>query len=116
MKLLFAEDNKDYRDYVLSILENFDFDVNVAEDGKQAMHFLNTQEFDVVFTDNYMPFHKGLEVAQKAKELSINEIYINTSAPSHLIDCGFKVFDKLYEPDLSSFFKDLEITFPVQPA
>jgi DNA-binding response OmpR family regulator len=104
MKLLFAEDKPSYRDYVLEILAKFDFEVFVAEDGQQAMDLLNEYDFDVVFTDNYMPHHKGVEVAEKAKELGISEIYINTSAPDHIIDCGFKVFDKLYEPDLSRFF------------
>lgn len=109
MKLLFAEDKESYRDYVLEILKNFDFEVSVAKDGREAMDLLDSKEFDVVFTDNYMPYHKGVEIAQKARELGIGEIYINTSAPSHIFDCGFKVFDKLYEPDLSHFFSDLTI-------
>lgn len=53
------------------------YNVHIAEDGKQALSIIESQNPDLVITDLMMPFHSGLEVITEAKKKNIPVIVLS---------------------------------------
>jgi len=69
-RILVVDDEKGMRDFLEIMLKGDGFDVDVVEDGRDALDLLEKQFYDVVITDVKMPDVGGLEVLRKAKEVS----------------------------------------------
>ena len=64
-RALLAEDNPINRKVALLLLHRLGWDVDTAEDGRQALEALARQPYDVVLLDIQMPDIDGLEVARR---------------------------------------------------
>ena len=71
-KALIVEDNELNSEIISIILSQYDIDVDIATNGKEALEqFQQTKPFtyDVIFMDIMMPIMNGLEATQKIRAL-----------------------------------------------
>jgi len=68
-KILITDDSKTTRQVLNFALTDAGFDVTEAVDGLDAMHFLETEQFDLLITDLKMPRMDGLELTRKARAM-----------------------------------------------
>ncbi len=61
MRVLVIEDNPDLRDYLRLALESQDYTVLTAQNGREALRFLDGHGVDAVVTDLFMPEMDGIE-------------------------------------------------------
>ena len=68
-RVLVADDEAMDRELMAEVLRNVDSDIEIvpARDGGEACELLETDSFDVVFTDLKMPHKSGLDVLRKAR-------------------------------------------------
>lgn len=59
--ILVVDDDRDVRDVLQRLLERAHYEVETAEDGKQALRMFQTRTYDVVITDILMPEKEGIE-------------------------------------------------------
>lgn len=64
ISVLVAEDQPFNQIVIQSMLEEWGFDVEVVEDGRQVIEKLSNKHFDVVLMDIFMPKMNGLEAAK----------------------------------------------------
>ena len=67
-KVLLADDEPDALTLFRAILEQFDYDLIMAEDGEQALELYHQINPDIAVLDFQMPGKTGLEVCQTIKE------------------------------------------------
>ncbi len=67
-RILVIDDESSIRNTLKEILEYEKFEVEVAEDGLEALEILSKSSFDVIFCDIKMPGMDGLEVLDKIQE------------------------------------------------
>ncbi|MEM6805525.1 MAG: ATP-binding protein, partial [Bacteroidota bacterium] len=64
MKVLLAEDNKTNQLVAKKFLERWDIQVEVVENGRQAVHAWRKGQFDLILMDVQMPLMTGIEASQ----------------------------------------------------
>jgi signal transduction histidine kinase/ActR/RegA family two-component response regulator len=69
-RLLVVDDEDFVRDLLREILEGEHCDVELAQDGTEALALFREREFDGVFTDVGMPGMSGWELAREIRELN----------------------------------------------
>ncbi|MDE6319588.1 MAG: response regulator, partial [Lachnospiraceae bacterium] len=69
-KLLIVEDNADYRELLISFLENEGYDVTAAADGEAAIGLMKDTAFDLIVLDLMLPGIDGYEVCRRIREKS----------------------------------------------
>ncbi|MBJ6118453.1 sigma-54-dependent Fis family transcriptional regulator [Pontibacter sp. BT310] len=79
-KILIIDDERAIRSTLKEILEFENYAVDEAEDGEKGLQLLNKSKYDVVLCDIKMPGMDGLEVLEKAMELSPDTPFIMISA------------------------------------
>ena len=62
MRVLVIEDNPELREYLRLALELHDYQVLTAENGREALAYLNGHKVDAVVTDLFMPEMDGIEM------------------------------------------------------
>jgi CheY-like chemotaxis protein len=72
MRILLAEDEVVSRDVVSRFLRMDGHEVEIVENGFDALHAFEQQSFDLVLTDHGMPGMNGLQLAAAVKELQPN--------------------------------------------
>ena len=73
-KILFVDDDQTMRNAIKVTLK--DFDLKIAENKKEAIKLLESEEFDLLLTDLFMPEKEdGLNLVEEAREMDDN-IYI----------------------------------------
>jgi CheY-like chemotaxis protein len=105
-RILFADDNKLFRDTIKHLLENTKlFSVRTAQDGKEAINLLKKQDFDLLVTDYEMPKMDGYELFKKCKTVNsrlpvifmtgskFNEGMIEKAKTQGLVSCIYKPFN-----------------------
>ena len=77
-KILLIEDEEPIRRVLIRILEeeNKDYEITQCEDGKSGLNTLKKEDFDLVLCDIKMPKMDGVEVLQKAREISVKVPFI----------------------------------------
>lgn len=65
--ILLVDDEKALRLLLAAALEYNDYDVDIAENGTQAMQYLDGGSYDLVITDYMMPEMNGLELTRKIR-------------------------------------------------
>ena len=70
IKILVVDDEKAARKSLADILRLEGYDVDAAEDGVGAVKMIEEQDYDLMLLDIRMPGMDGIEVMQKAVELS----------------------------------------------
>lgn len=68
MDILFLEDEPTIREVLTEYMKMQNYSVTCAEDGEEALHLLQTQQFDMAVLDIMVPKVSGLEVLQYIKE------------------------------------------------
>lgn len=70
-KILIVDDSASIRQLAVFTLKAKGFEVESANDGKQALDKLRTNHYDLVLTDRNMPVLDGIELAKEVR--AINE-------------------------------------------
>ena len=70
LRILLAEDDDSMRTYLARALERVGYAVVAVDSGIAAMPLLESEPFDLLLTDIVMPEMDGIELAQKAAEIS----------------------------------------------
>jgi len=65
--LLVVDDNEMNRDLLSRRLERQGYRVTVAVDGRQALEFLNREEFNLILLDIMLPVMNGYQVLEQLK-------------------------------------------------
>lgn len=68
MKVLLAEDDRDFGNILTQYVTISGFDVTLGRDGKEAWELFNNDKFDICVLDVMMPEMDGFTLAEKIKE------------------------------------------------
>jgi len=71
-KILIIDDERSIRRALREILEFEKFDIEEAENGKQGLEKVQSEDFDLVFCDIKMPLMDGMEVLEAIKKADID--------------------------------------------
>lgn len=69
-KILIVDDELSMREFLEILLKKNDYEVEVAEGGKQAIERIDKNEFDLVITDVKMPEMDGIQVLKYVQDTS----------------------------------------------
>ena len=69
-RILLAEDDRSMREYLQRALQRVGYEVAAVGCGTEALPLLESERFDLLLTDIVMPEMDGIELAQRAGELS----------------------------------------------
>ncbi|SFI92529.1 MULTISPECIES: response regulator transcription factor [unclassified Bacillus (in: firmicutes)] len=69
-KVLLVDDESDMRQLVGMYLDNFGYEWKEAENGKEALHILEIENFDFVILDIMMPEMDGITVCKEIRKTS----------------------------------------------
>ena len=76
LRVLVADDDDNYRAYVVALTRKLGYSVEIARDGEEALARLRQSHFDVAVIDHNMPRLTGVEViAQVRADDALKEIY-----------------------------------------
>jgi DNA-binding response OmpR family regulator/GGDEF domain-containing protein len=67
-RILAVDDQRYFRELISGMLAEEGFEAQTASSGEEALHVLETADFDVVLTDLVMPGMDGAELVQRIKE------------------------------------------------
>jgi len=83
--ILFVDDNPGMTRYLTRLFHNADYQVCVVNSGKEALHEIENQNFNVIITDQCMPGMKGTKLLQMAHLIQPNAIKIIFSGCNELV-------------------------------
>ncbi|WKL49687.1 ATP-binding protein [Flavobacterium pectinovorum] len=64
LKILVCEDNVLNQKLVKSVIQNFGFELDIAENGEEGIEFLSKKEYDLVLMDLQMPVKDGYQTTE----------------------------------------------------
>ena len=98
-KILVVDDEKVIRDITQAFLMLNGYEVDTAENGKEALDKLLDNCFDVVITDLKMPLMGGMELLEKISKIKLNAVTIVlTGCSVNKSDFPKKPFSHLRKP------------------
>ncbi len=111
VKILLAEDNLINTFLIVKILKGWNIEVDVVENGKDAISKLEERDYDLVLMDTYMPVMNGLDAIKLIRSGAVpnkqNIPIINFSAAvmdsdhQTALDAGANdILNKSFEPQL----------------
>jgi CheY-like chemotaxis protein len=102
--LLLVEDDRDMSDYIQGILSR-DYNLLIAENGKEALNIMENNQPDIVLSDIMMPEMDGLQLLQRVRERALDIPFImltaRADAPDRLAALTLGVDDYLTKPFLA---------------
>lgn len=72
-RILLAEDEEVLRMLVVDTLEEYDYIIDEATDGGEALEYIQSNHYDLMILDYMMPVYTGLELIEKIRELEKNK-------------------------------------------
>lgn len=72
MKILFVDDEKPILEMLQSAFQTDGWEIETAQDGREALEKLHLAHFDIVVLDLIMPHMRGMDVLQAIKDLRIS--------------------------------------------
>jgi DNA-binding response OmpR family regulator len=82
MKVLIAEDDRDFGNILSQYISISGFEVTLARDGKEAWEVFSTGKFDICVLDVMMPEMDGFTLAEKIKQANSEMPFIFLTAKS----------------------------------
>lgn len=79
-KILVVEDEKNMREILKILLEGEGYDISAAKDAAEGVSFIERDIFDLIITDVRMPGGNGLQILEKAQEISPETLVIIITA------------------------------------
>ncbi len=86
MRILLCEDEKELSNALVKILKHYNYSVDAVYDGEEALHFLDSENYDAVILDIMMPKLNGLDVLKKVREKGNPVPIIMLTAKSQIDD------------------------------
>lgn len=102
--ILLVEDNSINQEIIISLLENFEIEIDIANNGLEAvqLYLKNKDKYELILMDLQMPIMNGFEATQKIRALDKNIpiIALTAKAMTQDIDATKKAFmnDHLNKP------------------
>jgi len=84
--VLLAEDNRTTQQLLLVLLESAGLEVSIAENGLEAVAFLQREAVDLVFMDCQMPDMDGLEATQQLRSIGLQTPIVALTAHARAED------------------------------
>ena len=69
-RVLLAEDDQDFRSILQQYLQMFDYTIDCAKDGKEALTLFKNETYDICILDVMMPKMDGFTLAEKMVEIN----------------------------------------------
>jgi len=69
-KILLAEDNITNQEIVVGLLENSGINIDIANNGEEAIHLFNNSTYELVFMDLHMPIMDGYKATTIIRKLN----------------------------------------------
>jgi len=93
MKVLVAEDDRDFGNILTQYITISGFDVTLGRDGKEAWELFNQGKFDICVLDVMMPEMDGFTLAEKIKEVQpeVPVIFLTAKSLKEDIVRGLKI-------------------------
>ena len=91
MKILVADDERDFINFLAERLIGQGHKVVSVFDGAQALELLKTNEYDLAFLDHNMPELTGLELAKYAKTNGLRSKIVMVTGYEHMSGSFAKV-------------------------
>jgi DNA-binding NtrC family response regulator len=79
-KVLIVDDEKVIRDSLELLLKDEGYKADTSTDGEDALQKIKQEDYDIVITDIKMPKLDGIELMQKARDVSPNSFFIIMTA------------------------------------
>ncbi|MCR5636107.1 MAG: response regulator transcription factor [Clostridiales bacterium] len=86
MKILLAEDEKRMAKALCKLLQLENYEVDHAENGADALEFIEAGEYDVIILDVMMPIKNGFQVAKEVRAKGIKTPILMLTAKGELDD------------------------------
>lgn len=113
LKLLFVDDEKEFRESTSLFLHKFFDNVVICVDGEDALNkFMQSKDFDILITDIMMPKMDGVTLVEKVKELKPDIFTVIVSASRG----RYKIDESLYDIILQKPISFEDITMIMQKA
>ncbi|MCO6500018.1 MAG: response regulator [Vicingus serpentipes] len=93
LKVLLVEDHEINQMLAITVLEGWDFKVDLAVNGKEAVEKVADGQYDIVLMDIHMPIMDGYEATRNIREELNSNIPIIAMTASALIGDNQKCFD-----------------------
>jgi YesN/AraC family two-component response regulator len=71
MRVLIADDEKEFVNFLKGILVDRGHEADTACDGEEALELIKKKKYDILFMDHNMPGLTGLEIVEYVKENKI---------------------------------------------
>jgi CheY-like chemotaxis protein len=98
-RILVVDDEKVVREITQAFLTLNGYDVNTAENGKEAFEKMLSTHYDVVITDVQMPIMGGIELLERISQIKADTVTILlTGSPVNKSKCSQKPFAHLCKP------------------
>ena len=95
-KILIVDDEKDFREVLCEFLDGKGYDVVGAQNGKDAMKRIESNEFQIIFMDVKLPDTNGTEVYKAMKQIDTKAKVVMMTGYLH---------EPLAEEDIESNFR-----------
>ncbi len=99
-RILLVEDNDINQELFLNLIEKYETDVSIANDGQEALELLMQKEFDVILMDCEMPVMDGYKTTCKIREQEKFKDLPIIALTSHSMN---EVWEKLQEVGMNDF-------------
>ncbi len=79
-KVLIVDDSLISRRMIRQLVSNFNFDIEEAKNGREALEKIHSSNFDIIFLDLLMPDMDGIEVLKNLNQSKRTEKVVVISA------------------------------------
>lgn len=108
-KILIIEDEDGIRRLLRYDLKQFDFDVDSAKDGAEAITFVDDFDYDVIIVDWMLPVHDGISLVKKFREEGETAIILMLTAKDEESDI-LEAFEAGVDDYMTKPFSPRELT------
>ena len=108
-KILIIEDEDGIRRLLRYDLKQFNFDVDSAKDGKEAISFVDTHNYDVIIVDWMLPIYNGISLVKKFRKEGEKAIILMLTAKDEESDI-LEAFEAGVDDYMTKPFSPRELT------